>query len=181
MRVTIPTESPEEVRALLGINDGNARLFRKLLNVVVILRKGELQLDGEDKNVESARQVAEEVIAHYRRTGNVDGKEVEVMLVGATRDQPSVSTIRSIIINRSHRSVVPRTKGQREYVDAMQEHDVVFAIGPAGTGKTYLAVAAAVGELLSGRVDRIILSRPAVEAGERLGFLPGDLKEKVGP
>jgi len=181
MRVTIPTESPEEVRALLGINDGNARLFRKLLNVVVILRKGELQLDGEDKNVESARQVAEEVIAHYRRTGNVDGKEVEVMLVGATRDQPSVSTIRSIIINRSHRSVVPRTKGQREYVDAMQEHDVVFAIGPAGTGKTYLAIASAIDALESESVRRIILVRPAVEAGERLGFLPGDMSQKIDP
>ena len=181
MRVTIPTESPEEVRALLGINDGNARLFRKLLNVVVILRKGELQLDGDDKNVESARQVAEEVIAHYRRTGHVDDKDVEVMLGDATRDQPSVSTIRSIIINRSHRSVVPRTEGQRRYVDAMQEHDVVFAIGPAGTGKTYLAVAMAVRMLRDGTIKKIVLTRPAVEAGEKLGFLPGTVEAKVNP
>ncbi len=181
MRVTIPTESPDEVRALLGINDANARLFRRLLNIAVILRKGELQLDGDDKNVESARQVAEEVIAHYRRSGHVDDKDVEVMLGDATRDQPSVSTIRSIIINRSHRSVVPRTKGQREYVDAMQEHDVVFAIGPAGTGKTYLAVAMAVRMLRDGTIKKIILTRPAVEAGEKLGFLPGTVEAKVNP
>ncbi len=181
MRVTIPTESPDEVRALLGINDANARLFRRLLNIAVILRKGELQLDGEEKNVEAARRVAEEVIARYRRTGHVDDKEVELLLSGAGADDASVSEYPSLLLNRSHRSVVPRTKGQHAYVDAMFRREVVFAIGPAGTGKTYLAVAMAVRMLRDGTVKKIVLTRPAVEAGEKLGFLPGTFEAKVNP
>ena len=182
MRVTIPTDSPDEVRALLGINDVNARLFRRALNVAVILRKGELQLDGDEENVDTARRVVEEVIARYRRTGHVDDGEVEILLSGADRkEQPSVKSAPSILLNRSHRSVLPRTPGQEKYVQAMLKREVVLAIGPAGTGKTYLAVAMAVRMLRDGTVKKIILTRPAVEAGERLGFLPGTFEAKVNP
>lgn len=181
MRVTIPTESPDEVRALLGINDGNARLFRRELNVAVILRKGELQLDGDEDNVATAQRVVEEVIARYRRTGHVDDQEVELLLGTAGKVEASVETFPSLLLDRSHRSVVPRTLGQQRYVQALSDKDVVFAIGPAGTGKTYLAVAMAVRMLRDGNVKKIVLTRPAIEAGEKLGYLPGTFEAKVNP
>ena len=89
--------------------------------------------------------------------------------------------LEGMVVSRGNYTVVPKTAGQREYLRAIQTHDIVFAIGPAGTGKTFLAMAAAISALLEKQVNRIILSRPAVEAGERLGFLPGDLQEKVDP
>ena len=181
MRATIPTQSPDEVAALLGINDANARLFRRMLNVAIILRKGELQLDGEEENVEAARGIVEEIIGRYRREGRVDEGEVEALLTANGAGEPAVKTTNSIVLNRSHRGVLPRTPGQEDYVRAMLAREVVFAIGPAGTGKTYLAVAMAVRMLREGTVKRIILTRPAVEAGEKLGFLPGDFEAKVNP
>lgn len=178
MRVTIPIESPDEVRALLGINDCHARLFREELNVAVTVRNGELHIDGEAENVEAARRVAEHVIGRFRATGQVDDSEVEMLLRSGAR--PGVGND-VLLKNRSHRNVAPRTDGQRRYVEAMEKSEVVFAIGPAGTGKTYLAVAMAVRQLRDGHVKKLTLTRPAVEAGEKLGFLPGTYEAKVNP
>jgi len=180
MRISISTESPEEVRALLGLNDANARLFRRELNVAIILRKGELQLEGDDENVEAARDVMEELVARYRRSGQIDDTEVARMLTGRGGD-PAIMPNDAILKNRRNRNVTARTKGQRDYIETMERHEVVFAIGPAGTGKTYLAVAMAVRSLREGAVTKIVLTRPAVEAGEKLGFLPGSFEAKVNP
>jgi len=179
VRATIPIESPEEVRALLGINDCHARLFREELNVAVTVRNGELHIDGEAEDVDAARRVAEHVIGRFRATGHVDGSEVEMLLRSGAR--PGVAAGDVLLKNRSHRNVVPRTDGQRRYVQAMEKSEVVFAIGPAGTGKTYLAVAMAVRQLRDGKVKKLTLTRPAVEAGEKLGFLPGTYEAKVNP
>ena len=179
MHATIPIESPDEVRALLGINDCHARLFREELNVAVTVRNGELHIDGEPEDVEAARRVAEHVIGRFRATGHVDASEIEMLLRNGAR--PGVPAGDVLLKNRSRRNVVPRTDGQRSYVRAMEKSEVVFAIGPAGTGKTYLAVAMAVRQLRDGKVRKLTLTRPAVEAGEKLGFLPGTYEAKVNP
>jgi len=179
MRVTTPIENPGEVRTLLGINDRHARHFRQAYGVVLTVRNGELQLDGEEEDVRAARKVAEEVIARFRRRGSLDDKEVELILQagGAPAPQPGDGFVR----DGSKRTVAPRTEGQRRYVEALRRTEMCFCIGPAGTGKTYLAVAMAVRLLRDGEVKRLILTRPAVEAGEKLGFLPGTYEAKVNP
>jgi len=179
MKATIPLESPDEVRALLGINDRNARHFRQAFGVALTVRSSELQLDGEDEDVRAARRLAEEVITRFRRRGTIDDKEVEMILKagGAPAPAPGDGFVR----DKSQRTIAPRSAGQKKYVDALRGNDVVFAIGPAGTGKTYLAVAMAVRLLRDGTVSRLILTRPAVEAGEKLGFLPGTYEAKVNP
>jgi len=179
MKATIPLESPDEIRALLGINDRNARHFRQSLGVALTVRNGELQLESEKEDVRAARRLAEDDIARYRRRGTVDDREVEMILKagGAPAPKPGDGFVR----DKSQRTIAPRTPGQTAYVEALRQNDVVFAIGPAGTGKTYLAVAMAVRLLRDGRINRLILTRPAVEAGEKLGFLPGTYEAKVNP
>jgi phosphate starvation-inducible PhoH-like protein len=168
------------VEALLGVNDRHARLFRSEFNVAVTVRNGEFQLVGEQEDVAAARRVAEEVLKRFRSAGRIDAEEVELLLraggVGASVDSDEM-----LVRNRMHRNVVPRTEGQRRFVKAMNRSEVVFAIGPAGTGKTYLAVAMAVRQLRDGKVKKLTLTRPAVEAGEKLGFLPGTYEAKVNP
>ncbi|MHC4958326.1 MAG: PhoH family protein [Planctomycetota bacterium] len=180
MRITITTENADEIRALLGINDAHARMFRRELNVAFILRKGSLQLEGDEDKVEAARAVADEILARYRTNGHVEEKEVALLLRGRG-DEPAMNARETIVRNRLHRNVAPRTDAQWAYVEAMLNNDVVFSIGPAGTGKTYLAVAMAVRMLREGTVQKIVLTRPAVEAGEKLGFLPGTFEAKVNP
>ncbi|MHC4549014.1 MAG: PhoH family protein [Planctomycetota bacterium] len=168
------------MEALLGVNDRHARLFRSEFNVAVTVRNGEFQLVGEQEDVAAARRVAEEVLKRFRSAGRIDAEEVELLLraggVGASVDSDEM-----LVRNRMHRNVVPRTEGQRRFVKAMNRSEVVFAIGPAGTGKTYLAVAMAVRQLRDGKVKKLTLTRPAVEAGEKLGFLPGTYEAKVNP
>jgi phosphate starvation-inducible PhoH-like protein len=182
VHATIPIESPDEVRALLGINDCHARLFREELHVAITVRNGALRIDGEEEDVEAARRVAEQVIERFRATGHVDGSEIEMLVRGGAAGGAAGDLAAGALLkNRSHRNVVPRTDGQRRYVQAMEKSEVVFAIGPAGTGKTYLAVAMAVRQLRDGKVKKLTLTRPAVEAGEKLGFLPGTYEAKVNP
>ena len=182
MQATIPLHSADEAQAVLGINDRNARLFGSEFHVAVTVRNGGLVLDGEERDVEAAHRVVEELLRRFRASGHLDEREVEMLLrAGGARPQATVLAADVIVKNRNHRSVVPRTDGQRRYVDAMRESEVVFAIGPAGTGKTYLAVAMAVRSLREGQVKKLILTRPAVEAGEKLGFLPGTYEAKVNP
>ncbi|MHC4956090.1 MAG: PhoH family protein [Planctomycetota bacterium] len=179
MRATIPIENPEEVRTLLGIHDRNARHFRQAFGVALTVRNGELQLDGDEADVQAARKVAEEVIARFRRRGALDDQEVEMILQSGVAPAPKPGD--GFVRDRSQRTVAPRTAGQKRYVDALRKSEMVFCIGPAGTGKTYLAVAMAVRLLRDGHVKRLILTRPAVEAGEKLGFLPGTYEAKVNP
>src|SRR2546426_3020767 len=169
--------------ALAGVNDGNLIELAKLLGVRVSLRGDTLTLQGAVTAVERAAQVAEALVDLARMGDEVDVTDVErVVGEGArgTLGAPAVGEYK-IILPGLRRVIQAKTPGQRESLQAIAQHDIVVGIGPAGTGKTYLAVAAAVDALSRKRVRRIVLARPAVEAGESLGFLPGDLQEKVDP
>jgi len=183
MRKTLTVDSVEEARAVLGVGDVHARLLRDRFGVVVVDRNGAIQFEGDETPVSAALGVAQEVLARYRRSGQVDVREVEMLVHGGAPATAGtgVNVDQTILKTRSHRGVGARTPGQRRYVAAMNDNEVVFGIGPAGTGKTYLAVTMAVKMLREGVVRRIILTRPAVEAGEKLGFLPGDYEAKVNP
>jgi phosphate starvation-inducible PhoH-like protein len=182
LRATIPLQSHDEARALLGISDRHARLFRAAFDVAITVRNGELHLDGAAENVAAAARAAEEILKRFRASGQVDEEEVELLLrAGGAGGAAGGGGTADLGRNRAGRVVVPRTPGQRAYVKALAEQEVVLAIGPAGTGKTYLAVAMAVRLLREGRVKKLVLARPAVEAGEKLGFLPGTYEAKVNP
>ena len=186
MRDKIAIGSEAEARAVLGVQDRHARLFRNEYGVAVTVRNGELHLSGEDAGVRAARRVIEEVLQRYRSAGRLDAAEVD-LLVRAGGGGPVGSAAAAgggaPILRRvgSKAAVAPRTPAQQDYVQAMQDHPLVFSIGPAGTGKTYLAVAMAVRMLRDGVVRKLVLTRPAVEAGEKLGFLPGSFEAKVDP
>jgi phosphate starvation-inducible protein PhoH and related proteins len=169
--------------ALAGVNDANLLELARRLGVRVSLRGDSLSLAGPAAAIEHAGPVAQALIDLARMGETVDVHDVERLVTeeahGEGVRQPADPV--KIILPGLRRVIQPKTKGQREYLRSIAEHDIVIGIGPAGTGKTYLAVAAAVDALARKRVRRIILARPAVEAGENLGFLPGDLQEKVDP
>lgn len=169
--------------ALAGVNDGNLVELARRLGVRVSLRGDTLMLQGTASAVERASQVAQALVDLARMGETLDVADVDRLVsdegqgaAGHTADGEY-----KIILPGLRRVIQPKTAGQREYLQAIVRHDIVIGIGPAGTGKTYLAVAAAVDALARKRVRRIVLARPAVEAGENLGFLPGDLHEKVDP
>ncbi|MCC6781224.1 MAG: PhoH family protein [Planctomycetes bacterium] len=178
-------ESLDEVRTLLGPLDGNTRLIRDLHAVNVLVREGSLRLLGRVEDVARVRGVLESQLAEMRSGRAVAAAEVarRLRVAAGVGDAPGAgaSDAGFTMPRRSPGATRPRTPGQERYWKAIAEHDVVFGVGPAGTGKTYLAVAAAVAAIKSGAVRRIVLVRPAVEAGEKLGFLPGDLQQKINP
>jgi phosphate starvation-inducible PhoH-like protein len=168
--------------ALAGVNDGNLIELAKRLGVRVSLRGDTLMLQGSLGAVERAAQVAQALVDLARMGETLEVSDVE-RVVGEEVQGAGTAPEEEyrIILPGLRRVIQAKTAGQREYLRAIAQHDIVIGIGPAGTGKTYLAVAAAVDALARKRVRRIILARPAVEAGESLGFLPGDLQEKVDP
>lgn len=161
---------PESVNivAFLGEYDSNLKAIKKYFDVGVTLMDSELWIKGDEEKVKHVNGVLERMVKTVLKEGSVDIRDLL-----NTKERTS-SKIEGV-------GVFPKTKGQQKYIDAMKENDIVFSIGPAGTGKTYLAVAMAVEQLRSGQIQRIVLTRPAVEAGEKLGFLPGDMIEKVDP
>jgi phosphate starvation-inducible PhoH-like protein len=169
--------------ALAGVNDANLIELARQLGVRVALRGDALTLMGPADAVERATPVAQALVDLVRMGETLDPREVQ--RIAAEGPQGALAQAASgelkIILPGLRRVIQPKTAGQREYLQAVYQHDIVVGIGPAGTGKTYLAVAAAVDALSRRRVRRIVLARPAVEAGENLGFLPGDLQEKVDP
>jgi phosphate starvation-inducible protein PhoH and related proteins len=169
--------------ALAGVNDGNLVELAKRLGVRVSLRGDTLTLQGSVAAVERAVQVAQTLVDLARMGDQLDVADVERVVGEESQGAPGrpVEGEYKIILPGLRRVIQAKTPGQREYLQAIVQHDIVVGIGPAGTGKTYLAVAAAVDALSRKRVRRIVLARPAVEAGESLGFLPGDLQEKVDP
>jgi phosphate starvation-inducible PhoH-like protein len=171
--------------ALAGVNDANLLELARRLGVRVSLRGDTLSLAGSAAAMERAGTVAQALIDLARMGENLDVHDVERLVADEAQGELAggrqTADPVKIILPGLRRVIQPKTTGQREYLRAIAEHDIVIGIGPAGTGKTYLAVAAAVDALARKRVRRIILARPAVEAGENLGFLPGDLQEKVDP
>jgi len=175
---------PNGVEELVGTHDGNLRLLERCFNVSVHLGEEGLEIEGGEREVPRAQKFLEEYADLLEAGSRFDSSEVESFLRIAGQDPGA--TLKGLAEAGRPRtfgkkSITPKSLNQRTYVDAIERHDMVFGIGPSGTGKTYLAVAMAVDALLSKEVSRIILARPAVEAGERLGFLPGTLQEKVNP
>jgi phosphate starvation-inducible protein PhoH and related proteins len=174
-----------DLLSLAGVNDGNLIELTKRLGVRVSLRGDALTVQGPPAAVERAAQVAQAMVDLARMGETLDVHDVERLVIegeaGTLNEAGTAAGEVKIILPGLRRVIQPKTTGQREYLQLIAQHDIVVGIGPAGTGKTYLAVAAAVDALSRKRVRRIILARPAVEAGENLGFLPGDLQEKVDP
>jgi phosphate starvation-inducible protein PhoH and related proteins len=174
-----------DLLSLAGVNDGNLVELTRRLGVRVSLRGDALTVQGPAAAVERAAPVAQAMVDLARMGETLDVHDVERLVLegeaGTLVDAGAGTGETKIILPGLRRVIQPKTAGQREYLHLIAQHDIVVGIGPAGTGKTYLAVAAAVDALARKRVRRIVLARPAVEAGESLGFLPGDLQEKVDP
>lgn len=170
-------------RELFGNFDENVKLIEDALKIDVILREGNIVLMGEEKNVEQAIKLIEELHQTVSNGKNLDkqsiGYSISLLLEGSESKIKELED--TIILTKKGAPVQPKTLGQKEYIDLIKRNEITFGVGPAGTGKTYLAVAMAVKAFKKDEVSRIILTRPAVEAGENLGFLPGDLKDKVDP
>src|SRR5947199_2948029 len=177
-------EISANIETLFGTRDENLRVLEDGLNISIDLRSDSIEVEGSPSDVTRAQQVFTDY-EHLQRSGfTFNNGDLNSMLRVLTADPKA--TLRGLAEAGRQRSfgrrtVQPKSVNQRRYLEAIENHDMVFGIGPAGTGKTYLAVAMAISALLAKRVNRIILARPAVEAGERLGFLPGTLQEKVDP
>ena len=178
-------EITPNLEPLFGTRDENLRLMEDSLGVQIDLRSDAVHVQGPEDAVGRVRRIFEDFESLRKQGINPHNGDLNAMLKLVIAD--SAVTLRSLADSGKQRSVGvkrivhPRSTNQRKYVEAIEAHDMVFGVGPAGTGKTYLAVAMAVAAILSKRVSRIVLVRPAVEAGERLGFLPGTLQEKVDP
>lgn len=180
MQLNIALEHPEKKLALFGSADRYLRMIRDTFGIQVVGRDQEIHLSGNSEQVGKAAAVLEQLQRTLRRQDWLSVEDVG-QAIGRAADDQRQANPDEIDVYAKARPIRPKTPGQRTYIDAILHHDLTFCVGPAGTGKTYLAVAAAANLLKHGRAKRIILARPAVEAGERLGFLPGDLQAKVNP
>lgn len=209
--LTIPLRSHEEAILVLGPYDRYARLLRQDLDIEIFARAGNLRLKGPDDGIQEAAQRIEHLLGKARKGRDMGVREIESILLAKDMDKPESGTRgsakaapsrspssggspsggrttsppwrgdRPAVVRFRPRAVEPRTDNQRRYLESIEKYDLAFGLGAAGTGKTYLAVASAVQRLRRGRVRRIIVTRPVVEAGEHLGFLPGDLQQKLNP
>ncbi|MFJ5715413.1 PhoH family protein [Neobacillus sp. NPDC093127] len=182
--IKVQLENPAEAITLLGNSDQNLKIIEQELDVSIITRGESVSLSGDEEKVSLAGQILDKLMIVIRKGINISQRDVLYAVQMAnkgTLDYFVNLYDEEIGKNVKGKTIRIKTLGQRQYVMAIKKHDLVFGIGPAGTGKTYLAVVMAVGALKNGQVNKIILTRPAVEAGESLGFLPGDLKEKVDP
>ena len=177
-------EDHDALRTLLGARDAHLRLLAQAAGVKIRSRGSEISLSGQPEAVELAGLVLEQLYGLIQQGYPVFEMDVDFahrILSGDPKAQLKDIFLDKVYLTGKNRIISPKTMNQKAYLEAMRSKDIVFGIGPAGTGKTYLAMAMAVDRLLKGEVDRIVLARPAVEAGEKLGFLPGDLAEKVNP
>lgn len=182
--ISVNLENPNEAIALLGNSDANIKMIEQELGVSIVTRGEKVSVSGSPENVELVTSIISNLVYVIRKGINISGRDVMYaiqMSKKGTLEYFKDIYEEEITKNAKGKSIRVKTLGQQQYLTAMKKHDLVFGIGPAGTGKTYLAVVMAVNALKNGNVKRIILTRPAVEAGESLGFLPGDLKEKVDP
>jgi phosphate starvation-inducible PhoH-like protein len=177
-------ELTSDIETLFGTRDENLHVLEDGLNINIDLRSDRIELEGAPRDVARAEQLFADY-EHLRRTGHqfVNGDLSSMLRVVVSDPNATLRGLAEAGRQRSfgRRTVQPKSPNQRRYLEAIEQHDMVFGVGPAGTGKTYLAVAMAISALLNKQVNRIILARPAVEAGERLGFLPGTLQEKIDP
>ncbi|EOO72664.1 PhoH-like protein [Bacillus cereus BAG1O-1] len=177
-------ENPNEAIALFGVNDAHLKVIERELSVSIITRGESVRVSGADEAVVLVEKILQQLLVVIRKGVSISERDVAYAIqLGKQGEIAQFEELyeEEIFKTAKGKSIRVKTMGQRRYIHAMKKNDVVFGIGPAGTGKTYLAVVMAVRALKQGYVKKIILTRPAVEAGESLGFLPGDLKEKVDP
>lgn len=186
-RAELSFDKPQLLPRLFGEFDSNLLALEERLGVYITARGDRVQVEGTAEAVAHAREVLNDLHARVIRGEDIDTGLIDAViamsseptLVGIVRQETDSAP--PIMIRTRRKTIVPRSLNQAHYMRQLVSNDMIFALGPAGTGKTYLAVAQAVAQLITGSVQRLILSRPAVEAGEKLGFLPGDMKEKVDP
>ena len=185
-RLEMSFDKPGHVTSVFGEFDRNLVAIENRLGVYIAARGNKIQIEGEAGATARARDILNDIYSRVLRGEDMDLEAVQAII--AMSGEPTLDGIvrkssepPSIMIRTRKKTLVPRSAMQVPYMEALARDEIIFALGPAGTGKTYLAVAQAVAMLITGAVDRLILSRPAVEAGENLGFLPGDMKEKVDP
>ncbi|HCU58924.1 MAG TPA: phosphate starvation-inducible protein PhoH [Alphaproteobacteria bacterium] len=171
------------IQKLVGASDANLRLIEKTLGVEILSFGNQITVKGNPKEIDQAKTAIMVLYDKVSKGIEVGEEEVKaaIRMCSGGADESEIQNLNDMVLKTKKRYIYPRSATQAKYIDAMLKNELVFGLGPAGTGKTYLAVALAVSMMLEGAVDKIILSRPAVEAGENLGFLPGDLKEKVDP
>ncbi len=175
---------PDEIAAVFGSYDTNINLIQKQFQVVIVNRNTGIKISGSEENIEKAEQALDILLQNVRRGAGLNdqtARYVVSMVAEDAAEEVRRLSADAVSLTVTGKAVRPRTVGQKHYLDAIAANTIVLGIGPAGTGKTYLAVAMAVKALKAGDISRIILTRPAVEAGEKLGFLPGDLQDKVDP
>lgn len=183
-QIQLHIEEPNEAVMLLGISDQNMKLIEEALQVSIITRGDTISLVGDEQAIVSGKFLLEQLLKVIRKGININLRDISTaleMVKNETIEYFAELYDEEVARTAKGKAIRAKTIGQREYIHAIRNKDLVFCIGPAGTGKTYLAVVLAVQAMKTGSVKRIILTRPAVEAGESLGFLPGDLKEKVDP
>src|SRR4051812_15338564 len=180
-RITVPEEG---IETLFGSYDENLKHLESLFNVRIRTQGHDLLVEGDAPNLDKVDRIVAQLSSLMRdglKLSNSDVKAASDMVAQDTQVDLRDHFLKGSLTTAGKRRIAPKTVNQRKYLDAIERDDIVFGVGPAGTGKTYLAMAQAVAYLTAKRVARIILARPAVEAGEKLGFLPGDLQEKVNP
>ena len=184
MQITVDAQSVDKLSAVLGAFDENLDLLMKELQLIAYVEGVKIRLEGEAKQVEIGAKALNALIKLVGRGEQIDESRIayciELALEGKEEEIENLES-GTVAVTARGKQIKCKTIGQKAYVDAIKKNTVVFGVGPAGTGKTYLAVCMAVSAFKSKQVDKIILTRPAVEAGEKLGFLPGDLQEKVDP
>ncbi|MBN1764649.1 MAG: PhoH family protein [Sedimentisphaerales bacterium] len=178
MELTLNLENPQLRAELFGPADDNLRVIREICNVHITARDGRIKLTGTQDSVTKAAKLLNSMQEYLTKSDCITKVDMQRIIRQVATSQ---SKEHQVEVYMKGRTIVPRTQGQETYLDAMRNNDMIFCTGPAGTGKTYLAVAMAVSLLKKNKMRRIILARPAVEAGEKLGFLPGDLQAKVNP
>ncbi|MFN3477550.1 MAG: PhoH family protein [Candidatus Methylomirabilales bacterium] len=181
-RVSIPIGA--EIQNLFGRADEHRKLIEEALKIRLVVRDGSLVISGPAREVAIGEQVIRQLLSILEKGGELEAQEIKLALrLASSAREEEFRQIQSdfIEVSPKKRPVRPKSPGQKRYIDAIRKYDMVFGIGPAGTGKTYLAMAMAVNALLKKQVSRIILTRPAVEAGEKLGYLPGTIYDKISP
>lgn len=180
----IEIEDYRIIKEIFGSFDENINIIKEELNIDIVVREDKIELFGDKKWVNIGEKLIHNLIQIIKKDKKIDKQDIRhsiQLLVEGNGDYAKELLNKVVCVTASGKSIKPKTLGQKRYLDAIKKNDIVFGIGPAGTGKTYLAMAMAVQSMKNNEVNRIIITRPAVEAGESLGFLPGDLQEKVDP
>ena len=181
---TLNVDRMELILNLFGNYDENVNLIQKEYNVVILSRGGDIKITGDEENVYYASKAIDALISLANKGENINEQNIRYvfsLVKEGTQNELQKLSDDGICVTMSGKIVKPKTLGQKKYVDAIRNKTIVLGVGPAGTGKTYLSVAMAVKAFRAHEINKIILTRPAVEAGEKLGFLPGDLQNKVDP